>query len=190
MSTPIQSPNLPASRLPQSLFGSPLVNPQGLVNANSVWGKQITGLFNSIQTFQTGTHAQRLKTPAGNYVQGSIFAETDRFVAYVSVNGQWVYFTGFYPVTQATLPADLGQFDNGLLAYVTDYAHLLLWTGTAWTWAPGEQGSDFIVTFVTGPKPATGWHVCNGSAGIQRLNADGTIGMVTVPNTAGSWYRQ
>jgi hypothetical protein len=89
-------------------------------------------------------------------------------------------FASIQQVTQANLPT-LTSSDSGVLIYVTDYAHLLIWTGTGWTWGPGEPGSDFIQPFLNGPNPAIGWHLCDGST-INRLNFDGSLTKVTLPN--------
>lgn len=151
---------------------------------------QLVALQTGVPTFVSNTHANRANIPAAGFASGTIYFETDRGVAYIAVSGTWFYFVGIMSVAQAALPTDLGIDDVNFLAEVNDYAHLLSWTGTAWTWAPGEQGSDFILPFVTGPNPAVGWQACDGSANVPSLNFDGTLAFVTVPNTPGSWYRQ
>lgn len=88
--------------------------------------------------------------------------------------------------TQADLPTDLQKGNTGYLAYVSDYGHLLTWTGTAWAWAPGELGSDYVEAFLSGPTGA-GWHLCDGSV-VQRLNADGTLTAVTLPDLSTAAY--
>jgi len=91
--------------------------------------------------------------------------------------------------TQAQLPANLQNVDAGYLYRVTDFSHFLQWTGAAWTWAPGELGSGYVVLFPNGaPNPITGWHLCDGSMQNQ-LNADGTITSVNVGTIANSYYR-
>lgn len=151
---------------------------------------QQIALGSAVPTFVTNTHANRANIPAGSYASGSIYFETDRQIAYIAVSGTWFYFVGTMDVPQASLPADLGVDDTNLLLNVTDFAHLLIWTGTGWTWAPAELGSDFILLFLTGPSPATGWQACDGSSNVPKLNFDGTLAFVTVPTTANSFYRQ
>lgn len=147
-------------------------------------------LAKNVPTFLANTHANRAQIPAQNYANGTLLFETDRGVVYIAVNGSWYYFAGTMQVTQSALPVDLALSDINFLAEVTDYAHLLMWTGKAWTWASAEPGSDFIVLFLNGPNPQTGWQLCDGSANIPVLQSDGTLNFVTVPNTANYWYRQ
>ena len=55
----------------------------------------------------------------------------------------------------------LGTADAGTFCFVTDYAHLVYWDGTAFQWGDGDQPyrlADFTVA------PATGWAVCDGTA--------------------------
>jgi hypothetical protein len=70
-----------------------------------------------------------------------------------------------------------------ILAYVSDFNHTLQWNGTGWEWGPGDSGSGMLVSFAVAPTGA-GWHACNGSPGVPYLKSDGTIGTVTLPNTA------
>lgn len=87
--------------------------------------------------------------------------------------------------TQSQLAALSLTIAPGTLVEVTDYAHVLRWTGTAWQWGPGENGSGMLVPFAVAPT-GSGWHLCDGTAGVSYLKADGTLGTVTLPNTAGS----
>jgi hypothetical protein len=86
--------------------------------------------------------------------------------------------------TQAQLAGIGPTLPPGSLVEVTDYAHILRWTGSAWAWGPGEQGSGMLVPFAAAPTGG-GWHACDGTA-VTYLKADGTTGTVTVPNTAAS----
>lgn len=85
------------------------------------------------------------------------------------------------------LAALLGPGDTGQLVYVTDYNHTLRWTGTGFAWGPGENGSGYISAFLNDPSPTTGWQVCDGTL-TSKLNSDGTISAVTVPNYATASY--
>lgn len=142
-------------------------------------------------TLISGSHALRINTSAADFADGSLFRETDRSLVYVAIQGVWIYLAGTYSVTQANIPTGLGANDTGLLLYVADYAHLLVWNGNSWTWAPGENGSGFTVTFLVDPSPTDGWQQCDGSNAIQMLS-DGTLNpaFVALPNTPGVWFRQ
>ena len=141
-------------------------------------------------TYLQNTHAKRLATSAANYPDGTLFYETDRTIYYIARGKNWVYDHGNYPINQQALPTDLGISDTGFLAYVTDFAHLLQWTGTGWNWAPGEQGAGMQILFPD-VVPSLGWHVCDGAAGIQVLQSDGSYILVTMPNIgATTFYRQ
>lgn len=84
----------------------------------------------------------------------------------------------------ATLAATLGASNAGLLVWVTDYNHVLEWTGAAYQWGPGENGSAFFQGFAAAPT-GNGWHACDGSF-VNYLRSDGTLGGAVLPNTAGS----
>lgn len=178
------------STLPQQLLRAPVVDDKGLVTW--VWTKFFQSLPFSIKVQQLvkGTHSVKTALPASQYADGSLFYETDRKLWYAAVGNSWNYLTGYLQVPQSALPTDLGASDTGLLAYVTDFAHVLMWTGTGWVWGPGDPGSDMVLAFVTGPDPITGWQACDGSANVSRLNFDGSVDFVNVPNTPGSFYRQ
>lgn len=140
------------------------------------------------------THASRNNFAAGNYGIGSFLTETDRMVVYqvrfIANVKQWVYLCGEFACVQTSIPADLGINDSGFIADVTDYNHRLRWSGTAWGWAPGDNGSLYFSDFAAAPA-AAGWHACDGSAGVKYLKSDGTTGTVTLPNTvANASYRK
>jgi hypothetical protein len=50
-----------------------------------------------------------------------------------------------------------------------------------WGWAPGEEGSGRMVVFEVDPTGA-GWHLYDGTVGVVYLKADGTTGLVTLPD--------
>lgn len=89
-------------------------------------------------------------------------------------------------VTQATLPPSLPASSAGMIYFVSDFNHLLQWDGTKWIWAPGENGSGYISSFLISPTGA-GWHLCDGSI-VHRLNSDGSVSNVTLPNYAIAAY--
>lgn len=78
------------------------------------------------------------------------------------------------------LAASLTGADAGLLVNVTDYSHVLQWTGSAWQWGPGDIGSGMFALFEI--DPGTGWHLYDGTANVPYLKSDGTLGAVTLPD--------
>ena len=135
---------------------------------------------NSTAQVIEGTHQERLENyPAANYSDATLFYETDRGVFYVDVSSEWTYATGVMQNTQSNLPTDLSALDAGFLFAVTDYEHLLSWSGTKWEWGPGEGGSGFIVSFVT-PPSGPGWHVSDGSK-VSMLTENGTLTQIQIP---------
>lgn len=135
------------------------------------------------------THANRLASyPANSYPVGTLFWETDRTVYYLNSGAlgsqNWIYTAGEFSCTQATIPADLGTHDGGFLANVFDYGHLLIWSGAAWTWGPGDAGSGMLQMFEVDPGGA-GWHLYDGST-VNYLKADGTLGSIVLPNLSGA----
>jgi hypothetical protein len=91
----------------------------------------------------------------------------------------------FQNFTQETLP-HLTQSDAGALIHVTDFNHVLQWTGNGWEWGPGDSGGGFIQAFLTAPAVA-GWHICDGST-VKMLNGDGTTSSVTLPDYTTAAY--
>lgn len=174
--------------------------PGTIVTINNVIS-QVTGIgtagpLSALAVFLFDTYANWTLTnynPA-NYPPGTIFIITDWNVAYriqvVSGSNAWVYWTGFRSSTQSGISAitgfnggALGTDDSGLLLDVTDYAHMLQWSGSAWGWGPGEGGSGYLQDFAVAPT-GSGWHACDGSSGVEYLKSDGTTGTLTLPNTA------
>lgn len=81
----------------------------------------------------------------------------------------------------ATLAATLGQANTGMLVWVSDYAHMLEWSGTGWQRGPGDlDHSDTFADFGAAPTD-TGWLPCDGST-VSYLKYDGTLGTRILPN--------
>lgn len=102
-----------------------------------------------------------------------------------SINGSTIVDS-----TQANLSALAGTLtpaNSGQLVYVTDFNHVLRWNGTGFEWGPGENGSGYISAFLNDPSPVTGWQLCNGTL-TSKLNSDGSISAVTVPDYATASY--
>lgn len=109
-------------------------------------------------------------------------AGTQTGVNYSVASGRWVYLSGECTTVQASIPADLGENDAGFLESVSDYAHILEWNGSAFTWGPGESGSGYFAAFVAAPT-GNGWAACSGGS-VSYLQAAGTLASATLPATA------
>lgn len=109
-------------------------------------------------------------------------------VTFTVSSGKWQYSSGQYNCQQAVLPTDLLASDDGFLAGVINFNHVLLWgeASLVWGWAPGDGGSGYIQGFAVDPSPTTGWSLCNGTAGVTYLKSDGTTGSLTTPNLTGT----
>lgn len=141
-----------------------------------------------------GARAARLATPAANYAEGSEWVEYDTALTYIargiSLGNKglvWWYLSGNQRGTYANRPTILGKFDAGLLYTVTDKNRTLYWSGTAWTFAAWES---IPIGFITGfpADPGAGWHICDGSAAVIQLNADGTTSSITVQDFTTAKY--
>lgn len=83
------------------------------------------------------------------------------------------------PNTKPTLAVG----DAGFLFYATDYQHLYRWSGTAWAYAPGDDGSGYFGFW--SEAPTTGfWQLCDGTPAINRSTALGAVAAVTFSGLA------
>lgn len=132
------------------------------------------------------TRPNRANYPASNYPDGTIYIETDSTLYYYALTGSWLYLGGTYRRLQsqlAALAAGLTADDRNLLAGVTDFNHVLRWTGSAWGFAPGDSGSAYLTLFEV--DPGTGWHLYDGAT-VDYLLSDGTTASAVLPNLAGT----
>jgi hypothetical protein len=132
-----------------------------------------------------GTRAQRLGKAPSNYGNASIFVETDRGLTYQIENRVWTYAGGIYKATFANAPTGLAAADTGLLWNVSDYAHLLRWTGSGWEFVDAMGG--YVEWRVVAPD-GNGWQLCDGSATKYLHIAAGAVSEVsyTTLNLAGN----
>jgi hypothetical protein len=96
------------------------------------------------------THANRLANyPAGNYVAGTLFFETDREVLYIDNGTNWIYGVGIDYDTLAHRPGDLGINDVGFLFVASDYNSTVTyrWSGSTWLYFQG------VYAAATGSRP-------------------------------------
>ena len=115
-------------------------------------------------------------------------AGTPGAVAFSVRSGKWLWVAGQGASAQASLPTDLLTTDAGALWAVTDYMHLLQWSGTAWTFSESDAGSRYIVMGTSTGSPTNGlWGACDGTA-YACLNGDGTTSSITTPNLTGEVF--
>ena len=50
-----------------------------------------------------------------------------------------------------SLTAKLTAQASGVLVYISDYNHVLQWSGSAWDWGPGDLGSGYLQAFDVDP---------------------------------------
>lgn len=130
--------------------------------------------------------------PSTKYLDGTLVVLTDDNQSIYQVRGkEYIYVAGFIQATQSQLAGIAAGFaatNKGQLIEVTDYAHILRWTGTAWEWGPGENGSNYFVDG-TGTAPnSVGWHACDGAT-VKYLKSDGTLSTnVTLPDETTAGY--
>lgn len=112
-------------------------------------------------TLNYGSHAVRVSRPTSGFEAGSMYFETDRGnVAYQLQGNVWVYAGGVLRAAFAAAPV-LKAADAGFLWYVSDYAHVLRWTGTGWEFVD-EMGG--YVAWRVIAADGSGWQLCDGSA--------------------------
>lgn len=191
----MSTPGIPFE-IPPSTLRAPFVDETlRLTDDTQRWLRQLTTFLGlKVPIEANGTRAARIKLAASSFAQGNVWRESDTGLFYVAEGNSWLYLAGAWVLDSNNVPVDLASNDVGLLLAVTDFNHLLRWNGEAFEWAPGELGSDWITSFLSAPN-VVGWQVCDGSANVSRLNADGSVDTVTVPNiaalagTAGYYYR-
>ena len=170
------------------------LNPQTLVTTINDRLRRITLALNAedaavaaaASAVMYGTHANRVGRPVAS--DGAVYVETDQGnLIYQVESTVWKYIAGVWRRTQsqlAALAATLGANDTGLLAEVTDYAHVLQWTGTAWQYNdPADPAGRGPVAWEI--DPGTGWHLYDGSI-VSYLESTGALGTIGLANISGA----
>ncbi len=127
--------------------------------------------------------------PALQHPHELFYATDHNYVAWLSDGAKWSYVSGKNYAAQSGLTAiaaTLGTNDVGYLIGVTDFTHTLKWSGTAWGFAEGDDGSGYISSFLIAPTGGT-WGICDGST-YTYLKADGTTGSQAVPDLSTAAY--
>ena len=97
--------------------------------------------------------------------------------------------TSFLAGTLAEIPTGLGSGDAGFRYRITDYGHEVVWDGSAWDFAPGDDGNGYFQDFAITPQQS-GWALCDGSATTYLLlGSTITATAITPPNLTG-YYRK
>ena len=82
--------------------------------------------------------------------------------------------------TQATFPT-LTSGSIPVFVFVSDYVHLIYWDGTTAVFCGDQSGCISLWE----SNPGTGYHLCDGAT-VNRLNADGSLTSVTLPDLTSS----
>ncbi len=122
----------------------------------------LIGILQDAGRVVSGTSAQRQVVSPTDVPAGTLWVESDRLLVYVA-GPTWSYVCGQMQTTLAGQPLHLGASDAGLLLHVSDYGHLLRWSGTVWELAPGDPGNGFFQDFAVAPPDAAWWQACDGS---------------------------
>src|SRR5579883_1689276 len=130
------------------------------------------------------TWANIVNYPAPNYPLGQLYEVlSDRpglwyVVQSVGKRNTWRYAGGVVHDSRANVAGyGLGANDAGLLAHLTDYAHLVEWDGAAFRILDGQGG--YIVDAVA--ALATGWQLCDGT--VTDFLLDNTTNLAVTPFT-------
>ena len=148
------------------------------------WKIQSAGLI-------VDTHANRVNYPAATYPKTE-YLESDTLLQYASVINatsmvyQWTYQSGQYSINQVNIVSYAGTLvaaDAGTLIYVSNFDHVLKWTGGAFGWGPNDSESNFVQLFVSAPSGG-GWQSCIAGGTFTYLKGDGTTGNQIIPPPA------
>lgn len=87
-------------------------------------------------------------------------------------------------------PMQLSHADAGDVYHVKVFNHLVQWTGTAWQFAPADQGNGWV-QFFSVPPSTDGWAPCDGTS-TTILTVGATLGEQTVvtPVITSAWLRR
>jgi hypothetical protein len=149
--------------------------------------QKIVGLLNQVRSIRVSTFASRGSPIAHGF---TLFLASDRdHMGWISNGAAWIYAFGVRSVAQAAIAAftaDLTTTDVGALINVTDFTHMLRWSGSALGFAAGDTGSGYIAGFAVAPNGGT-WGLCDGTT-YSYLLADGTTASFATPNLTTAAY--
>lgn len=176
---------------------SPIATKDGFAHADWAMFHATSGDVSAFGPTICDTAANRANGPSASPYYGPgrflryLYYETDTGLLFVStiVAGvpTWRPVNGIQIVALLSqLPAGLTLEDGGLLVGELQYRHMYLWTGTVWTFAPGDSGAGYIVGAVSSPTGGV-WAICNGSSVAVSLG-NGTTGGIATPNLTGDTF--
>lgn len=121
---------------------------------------------------------------------GELFIATDHnYVGWLSTGTAWIPVFGRNRATQSgisAISAMLTSNDANYRLEVTDFVHVLRWSGSAWAFAPEDDGSNYYR--MADEAPTNGlWQACDGST-VSYLKADGTTGSKSLDDLSTSAY--
>lgn len=140
------------------------------VHAGIAWSIAVASTWYYDTGLMTGNHAAT-PTDLDPYTDlGFLYRDATRLVTYQGVNNASVgfYFRWLEGTEFMSLATCLGRTfraeDNGYQVWISDFGHLIVWSGSAFGWGPGDEGSGQIV-MAPGFAPQGGpWAFCDGSA--------------------------
>ena len=165
-----------------------LSNAVGQLPKTAISTSSTSTILSTVTATRVGAFATR--GAAAAHSQELFFASDHNYVAWVSTGSAWIYQSGENYAAQsgiAAIASVLGTNDANYILNVTDFTHRIRWTGSAWNFAHGDDGSYY---FVDAPGTPTGgtWGLCDGSA-YTYLKADGTTGSYTSKNLTGHFRK-
>lgn len=146
-------------------------------------------------TIVTDTRAAMTLYPAANYAIGTIYWQSDYTMLYMVFNvggiHVWQYISGMFRAVLASKPTGLGVNDAGLLFYGTDFGHIWRWSGSAWTFAPGDDGSGYIAMYTAAPNTpgSAAWFLIDGTSPTIQSLTDTTTQAITLAAIAGAFFK-
>lgn len=91
--------------------------------------------------------------------------------------------------TLANIPTGLNSGDAGFRYRITDYGHEVVWSGSRWDFAPGDDGNGYFQDFAITPQQ-NGWALCDGSVTDYLLMGSTIVATsITLPSASG-YYRK
>ncbi len=158
-----------------------------ILDQSSNQSNQVQGALINANKVRFGEFATR---GSANSHDGEFFSATDHhYVTWLSIGSAWIVAFGTDSGNQSTIAATaalLGLDDAGFKFYVIDYAHLMVWTGSAWTFAPEDDGSNYYLLAATTPNRGV-WHLCDGTT-VSFLAPDGTLSFIGLDDLTTSSY--